>query len=309
MRHATPIPRHQRGIAPQNIIAVLFGDYWFARQEPIPSSALVEMLEIFGIREGGARAAIQRLAHRKFLVSHRQGRRTAYAVHTHGKKNLAALIQRLFQAHVPPESSRTWTLLTYGTPSLQAPNGELIREALKERGFGHLNNSLWIKPGNHRGDVEDVLRSIPQELVEVVTYFENATLPSSIPFKNILKSFNAEQFDQRCQEFTAYWREQAGEMGATWPKGNDALRIRTRIMSDWRALIRDNPRLPAEILPSLTPIEIAADVCAWFYDNLGDSAAQTVRSVIQQHEPSLAGFVRHHTFAGADALIEQVLTD
>src|SRR5690625_1087277 len=302
-----PLPRHQRGIAPQNIIAVLFGDYWFARQEPIPSAALVEILEIFGISENGSRAAIQRLAHRKFLVAYRQGRRTAYAVHTSGTQNLTALIQRLFQAHLPQKWDGTWTVLTYGAPGLQTPNGRLIREELKERAFGHLNDSLWIKPGHHGSEVAEVLAKIPSELAEVVTYFENATLPSSTSAKELREFLSADEFDHKCQEFTDYWQNQAKKMAGTWPEGDDALRLRTRVMSEWRALIRDNPRLPAEMMLEPPPLQIAAQTCAVFYDNLGYSAAQAVRAIIKRHEPSLAGLVTHHTFEGAEALIEQVL--
>lgn len=304
-----PIPRHQRGIAPQNIIAVLFGDYWFARQEPIPSAALVEMLDIFGISENGARAAIQRLAHRRFLVAHRQGRHTAYSVHTSGKKNLAAHVQRLFQAHLPAYWDGTWTILTYGTPGLQTPGGRLIRQELKEQAFGRLNESLWIKPGDHGAVVADVLQRLPQELAEVITYFENATLPTGISADTLRDAFNADDFDLKCQHFTEYWLEQAEHISGSWPAGKEALRLRTRIMSEWRALLRENSRLPAEMTPDPSPIQIAAETCAKFYDVLGEAAEDTVRTIIKPHDAELASYVRHHTFAGADALIKQVLAE
>ncbi|HEY4534706.1 MAG TPA: PaaX family transcriptional regulator C-terminal domain-containing protein [Enteractinococcus sp.] len=302
-----PIPRHQRGIAPQSIIAVLFGDYWFGRPEPIPSAALVDMLDIFGISENGARAAIQRLAQRKFLVSHREGRRTAYAVHTSGKKNLAFLIQRLFQSHLPQDWDGTWTILTYGTSELPIGDARLIREELKELAFGRLNDSLWIKPGHHNNQIAKSLQNLPPDLAEGVTYFENATLSSSTPLSRLRQAFDAESFDLRCHEFTNFWNEQARAVLGASPSEDEALRLRTRVMSEWRALIRDNPKLPAEMMPSPAAIQTAAETCAQLYDTLGDLASLKVRTIIQEHDPSLANLVTYHTFKGAETLIHQVL--
>lgn len=301
----TVMPRHQSGVAPQRLLTVLMGDYWFARPEPLPSSALVELLGRFGITPASARAAIQRLAHRGFLVASREGRKTAYAVNAESREALAGHVRRLFQAHRPAPWDGTWTIVTYSLPDADSPERRLLREQLRQLRFGHLNDGVWVKAGRHANDVQSLLPELPPHLAPLVIPFEGAVLPDTIPPSRLRSAFDAEAIDEEYREFSQRWRRRAAELETAWPTGDDALILRTEVMSEWRALIRRDPQLPAELLASPAPLQQAAETCALFYDRLGPSAEQAVRRVIERHQPPLEPLVRHHTFADADALISE----
>jgi phenylacetic acid degradation operon negative regulatory protein len=57
-----PLPRSQQGAEPQLLLTSLLGDFWYWRDEHIPSAALVQLLGEFDISPASARAAIRRLA-------------------------------------------------------------------------------------------------------------------------------------------------------------------------------------------------------------------------------------------------------
>ncbi|MCY1158638.1 MAG: PaaX family transcriptional regulator [Citricoccus sp.] len=303
------IPRHQTGVAPQRLLVVLMGDYWFGRPEPLPSSALVELLGLFGVTAGSARASIQRLAHRGFLVPSRNGRKTAYAVHAESRDALAEHVRRLFQAHHPRPWDETWTIVTYSVPDAESPDRRLLRERLRSLRFGHLNDGVWVRPGHHSSSVEHLLEELPEHLAPVVTCFEGATLPVSIPPDRLRGAFDADAMDQEYRRFTEHWNQRAAELADHWPAGDDALTLRTEVMSDWRSLIRRDPHLPEDMMPTPAPLQQAAEACALFYDRLGQSAELAVRRIVERHQPPLEPLVRHHTFADADALILEAAHD
>lgn len=304
----TVIPRHQSGVAPQRLLVVLMGDYWFGRPEALPSSALVELLGLLGVTAASARASIQRLAHRGFLVPSRNGRKTAYAVHAESRDTLAEHVRRLFLAHHPRPWDGTWTIVTYSVPDADAQDRRVLREGLRSLRFGHLNDGVWIRPGTHSAAFEQLLEDLPAHLASAVTYFEGATLPASIRPERLRGAFDADAMDREYLLFTKHWCQRVAELQGQWPTGSDALILRTEVMSEWRTLIRRDPRLPEAMMPSPAPLHQAAEICALFYDRLGPSAELAVRRVVERHQPPLEPLVRHHTFADAEALIQQAST-
>src|SRR3954462_13731339 len=79
------LPRAQAGAQPQHLLLTLLGDYWFQRDEHLPSAALVDLLAEFGVSAGGARAALSRPA-RPGLPRSAQARRA-------GPRRAAAFLQ------------------------------------------------------------------------------------------------------------------------------------------------------------------------------------------------------------------------
>ena len=76
---ARPVRQPHGRAKSQRLLVTLFGDY-AQHRPPIPSAALVEILEGFGIAPANARAALSRLTQRGMLVRSRAGRRTSYSL-------------------------------------------------------------------------------------------------------------------------------------------------------------------------------------------------------------------------------------
>lgn len=297
------LPRYQSGVAPQRMLTVLLGDYWFGRGEPLPSSALVELLGALEITPSSARAAIQRLAQRGFLAAHKDGRRTSYSVHAGSRKTQAQRVERIFQAHRERPWDGTWTIITYRVPETAAPLRRAVRDTLRQLRFGHLNDGVWIKPGSHAEEAFAHLKQGDEPVLSLVSFFEGARLPDFVSPLELRRAFDADALDEEYLSFALRWEGRARDLGDQWPTGVEALRLRTEVLSEWRPLVHQDPRLPNALLPEEPPLRRAATATALFYDGLGPSAENAVRKIIERHQPELAPLVLHHTFATSDRLL------
>lgn len=313
------LPRFQRGARSQQLLSVLLGDYWFARDEPIPSAALVDVLSVFGVSNAGARGAIQRLALRGFLVGTRSGRHTEYAVAPMTRDIIDSHVRVLFLSHRMPAWDGTWTLLAYSVPEDAAATRRALRDRLRQLRFGSLYDGLWLRPGDAAGPVTTMLSELPKALrPEQLTVFTGARLPSGTGQDAVAAAFHLHAQASGYRDFLARWESLAqlleggrtetvldalSDSGAS--PADEALRVRTSIMTDWRMLRRRDPQLPDELLGADYPLHRAVAVCAAVYDALGPAAESAVRRILRPYRDDLAGRVTHHTFAAATSLLTE----
>lgn len=315
----TLLPRFQRGARSQQLLSVLLGDYWFAQDEPIPSAALVDLLSVFGVSGAGARGAIQRLAQRGFLIGTRSGRHTEYAVAPMTREITDSHVQVLFLSHRPPAWDGSWTLLAYSVPEEAAAVRRTLRDRLRQLRFGALYDGLWLRPGDAGELVSAELSALPEALLpSQLTVFTQARLPSGTGRDAVADAFQLREQAARYRTFLARW-EPLAEMLESSPvetvlatlssagesARDEALRVRTSIMTDWRMLRRRDPQLPDELLGPDYPLHRAVAVCSTVYDSLGPVAESAVRRIVRHYRGDLAGQVTHHTFAAATSLLAE----
>ncbi|RCS62235.1 PaaX family transcriptional regulator [Microbacterium sp. JB110] len=301
------LPRFQQGPRSQQLLTVLLGDYWFARDEPIPSAALVELLGVFGVTASGARAAIQRLAHRGFLRSVKEGRSTSYGVSPMSRQQVNAHVMSLFSdAHLHGWDG-TWTLVAYSLPDDEQGMRRMLREQLRRHRFGNLYDALWARPGEHIEELRGVRGEIIGLRPEHLTVFTGARLPDSISLRAVRTAYDLDDLAAGYRAFSASWRPLADRLrnGDQTPGDSEEedLRVRTSIMTEWRLLRRSDPRLPMELLGADFPSHEARQVCSAVYDSLGGRAQSVVRRILASHDSLLAQHVDYHTFAASDALL------
>lgn len=313
----TVLPRFQRGARSQQLLSVLLGDYWFAQDEPLPSAALVDLLSVFGVSAAGSRGAIQRLAHRGFLVGTKSGRHTAYAVEPMTRDIIDSHVQVLFLGHRAPAWDGTWTLLAYSVPEDAAAVRRVLRDRLRQLRFGVLYDGLWLRPGDAAAPVTTMLSELPKALhPEQLTVFTGARLPAGTGQDAVAAAFQLQEQAAGYQQFIDRWESLAQRLDdgraetvldalsdSEGSPGDEALRVRTSVMTDWRVLRRRDPQLPHELLGPHYPLHRAFAVCATIYDALGTAAESAVRRIIRPYRDDLAGLVAHHTFAAATSLL------
>lgn len=302
---ATSIPRHQQGAHSQQLLTVLYGDYWFRRPELIPSGALVELLGIFDVTEAGARAAIRRLAQRGFLQGERSGRSTAYGVDTHVHGELVERIAALFMGGSGASWDGRWTIVAYSLPETARNARNALRDQLRRHGFGNLYDGLWLRPGDSSAQVEEIRTAIEPPLRRAdVTCFVSAELPDGADAAELAsRAFQLPEVAAGYRAFIDEWSPLADERRAASAEGGtstysdaQALRVRTSVMRQWRELRREDPRLPAELLGAQHPLEEAAALSAFLYDDLGPQAVRAFRQVLEHHDPVLAPLAARHRF-------------
>lgn len=315
----TVLPRSQRGAHSQQLLSVLLGDYWFARAEPVPSAALVDLLGLFEVSAAGARGAIQRLAQRGFLVGSKAGRHTEYGVASMTRDIIDSHVRVLFLSHRVPEWDGTWTVVAYSVPENAAGTRRALRDQLRQLRFGALYDALWLRPGDATEAVDTMLSRMPAALhPEQLTVFANARLPRGTDREAIAGAFHLHAQAAGYRQFLARWESVAGRIETEGPEAvlaemsdsvglpaDEALRVRTSIMADWRTLRRRDPQLPDELLGPDYPLHRAFAVCAAVYDALGPAAESAVRRILRPYSDDLAGHVTHHTFAAATSLLTE----
>ena len=304
------LPRDQQGARSQQLLIVLLGDYWHLRAEPIPSAALVALLELFDVTPAGARAAIQRLAKRGFLVSVRSGRTTSYSVSPMSQESVDAHVELLFRSHIPRPWDGTWTVVGYSLGEDQRGTRNTLRERLRQSGFGNVHDGLWIRPGDRRSDVESIVGELAvRPSAGPLTVFVGAHLPDESVTTIARDAFGLDDIAAAYRVFTHEWEPIAAEIeesGRTRrrdphderaPHDGDALRLRTSIMREWRELRHADPMLPEPLVGDDFPFERALSVCSMIYDSTGPAAEAEFRRLLEPHSAELAELVSHHTFA------------
>lgn len=283
------LPRSQRGAQPQRLLTTLFGDYWLGRAEPLPSAALVQLLAEFDVSASSARAAIQRLAARRFLVGERHGRETRYGVPPKSDEVLTRHIRRVFGTIDPEPWDGAWTIVGFSVPEHDRATRRRLRESLRAQHFGRLYDGLWISPWHPGPELAQLVDATgPANL----TVFRGQHLPTGVRRDLVTEAFDLDELASRYRAFVELCTRTRAEVDGP----GQALRVRTEVMAAWRRVKATDPRLPAELLPPEWPGSSAQDACAEVYDALGPAAQERFRGVLAEHAPDLAGMVTHHTF-------------
>ncbi|MGO2111306.1 MAG: PaaX family transcriptional regulator [Pseudoclavibacter sp.] len=310
-RQGRTLPRFQNGPRSQQLLTVLLGDYWYARNEAVPSAALVELLSVFDVTPGGARAAVQRLSQRGFFDARKIGRNTAYAVPLMSQDAANAHISRLFLSHLPEPWDGTWTLVAYSLPDAARGARRGLREGLRQAGFGNLYDAVWVRPRDASDAVARLVDALGDDVgPEHVTVFVGATVPGvgqaaaekGVAGPAVRDAFELDALASEYRSFIERWAPFAEHPGRT-DGARDALRTRTSIMADWRRLRHADPRLPHAVYGDGFPLDDAVDVVTTVYDALGDRASSAFRGILNTHAPELAELVTFHTFAGSPQLL------
>src|SRR5690606_31925808 len=151
----TPIdfPRAQEGPEPQLLLTSLLGDFWYWRDEHIPSTALVRLLDEFGITVDGARAAMRRLAARGLLTVVRNGRTTAYGIPARTSEVIIERTHRMltFGATAPAWDGQ-WTVVAFSVPEQDRDVRTALRARLRLLRFAALYDGVWVSPHDTGAD-------------------------------------------------------------------------------------------------------------------------------------------------------------
>lgn len=293
------LPRHQQGAEPQRLLTTLFGDYWLGRSEHLPSAALVRLLAEFDTTAAGARAAIQRLAARRFLVGSRNGRETAYGVPPRSREVLNMHLRKLFGTPEQEPWDGQWTIVAFSVPEQDRAARRLLREALRSLHFGRLYDALWVSPRDRTPELAELAAQVrPHQL----TVFRGADIPVG-PDRNIAaEAFELAPLAEQYRVFVRECRALLEGIRSDSPSPGEALRMRTETMTEWRRISALDPKLPRELLGSDWPGEAALAACAELYDSLGPLAESRFRSIVADYDQALAELASHHTFHGARQL-------
>lgn len=268
----------------QRLLVTLFGDYAQHRQ-PIPSAALVRILEEFGITPANARAALSRLTQQGMLVRSRAGRRTSYSLTDGAIRLLEQGGRRIFGlGATADEWHGTWTVVVFSVPNVDNDARHLLRSRLRWLTFSPLYDAVWISPHDRTDAVVEQLEELGISDAVVFRATDLTELPGGRA--RLASAWDVETLAAEYERFIVRHRDLAERaVNGEVPPG-EALVRRTELVDDWRMFARDDPDLPERFLPDEFPRARARELFHTTYQALAQPATAEFEAVVRAHTDS-----------------------
>ena len=298
------LPRAQTGAEPQRLLTTLLGDYWYWRDEPIPSSTLVRLLGEFGVTNDGARAAMRRLHQRGLLTLVRTGRTTSYGIPERTAQFIVHRTYRmLFFGSSAPEWDGQWTTVAFSVPEEARDVRTALRSGLRLLQFGVLYDGMWVSPFDK---VDDVVALLTELGVATATVLRLDRTGRSSDLHSPVKAFELRALGEAYRSFADRYEPLLQRVHAGGIAPAEALALRTNLRVDWRDFPEIDPDLPAALLPADWPRQRARRCFIEIYDLLGPLAELRFRQILGATEPDLAKWASHFTSVTAAELYEKI---
>lgn len=228
---------------PQAILMTMLGRYCLADNPAISTQGYLEVLGRIGVAEQAGRLTLSRMTERGLLERQRRGR-IAYFRATELALNVVDNQERRTFRDQPgaPGPNGAWTLLCFSIPESQRKERHMLRRRLAWEGFGMLRDGVWIAPGDR--DLTQMMAALPEigvnHRIEAFTsYPKSDDIPALIS-----RVWDLDGLAGRYRRFLAEW-----EVPDPAPSATDALGRELLLVTTWRQLLREAPRLPADQLP------------------------------------------------------------
>ncbi len=243
---------------PQTLMLSFLGIHVRGRAVAIYSGGLIDVLGRVGVSEEAVRSTLTRMSQRGLLQRHRVGRRTYFGL---TPRSAAVLEEGHYRVWLTSPVNREWdghwTVVGFSLPESWRSRRHDLRSRLLWAGFGPLQNGMWIAPSIV--DVPSLLGDLGlDEHLNVLT--ARAAKPTEAD-QLMRSAFDVDSIAARYRAFLSRWDRRRPLRDLP-----DDLARELLLNSDWLQLIRQDPRLPTELLPADWPAVQAEEV---FHDLAG----------------------------------------
>lgn len=226
-------------LQPQDLVITLLGTYVRPSGELVWSGGLVALLGEFGFSDGAARVALTRLVRRGLLARERSGRLVHYRLTARCDRLLEEGDGRIFSLGEMPDSDG-WTVLWHQIPEHRRLERARLARRLRFLGFGSVQDSVWVSPHDHSGEVGSLLEELGVSSSAVVFVARVGSI-DGLPAM-VERAWDLSGLAARYEAFDA-------EFSAYRPRGvslddRQAFLVRTRLMHLFRGFPTLDPELP-----------------------------------------------------------------
>ena len=255
------------GLQPQDLVITVLGTY--VRPfggGPVWSGGLVSLLGEFGFSHGAARVALTRLVRRGLLERVRSGRLVHYRVTPRCDRLLAEGDGRIFSLGSARATGDWWTVVWHQIPEDQRLERSRLARRLRFLGFGSVQDSVWVSPHDHAGEVEKLVVDLDVASVTAVFLASVGSmhgLPALVARAWDLTGL-VDRYEAFVAEFKPYMRRTVDD--------DAAFLVRTRLMHMFRGFPFLDPELPEELAPVSRQRDAAVAVFRSVFDRLADGS-------------------------------------
>ncbi|MEU8111162.1 PaaX family transcriptional regulator C-terminal domain-containing protein [Micromonospora sp. NPDC048947] len=253
---------------PKQLLLAFFGEHVVdAATGPIRASALINVLEGADVAAPATRATLDRLVHSGILARSRSGRETLFSLTEHGAAVLREATYRVRGPRPFDPQGSGWTLVTFSIPEGQRMLRHRLRSTLTWEGFAPLRDGLWLAPGEV--DLAGSLERLRQDLAPNTVVAFHARELAGFPIgESVRTAWDIEAIRRAHLAFIEVWDDPSALTMAP-----SALTVRTMLVADWLALLRADPRLPAEFMDAEWPAARSVRTYRRMHGKLAEASA------------------------------------
>lgn len=235
----------RRWLRPQSVAFTLLAEH-VPPNSGLFSGSFIEAFDRVGISEHATRATLARMVQRGLLARHRRGRRMYFAMTPRCQEVLEEGRRRIWEVGaVNEDADSDWTILTFSLPESWQRQRHGLRSRLTWAGFGSLHSGVWIAPSTP-GAVGQLVEELGVDAHAHV--FQVRPSHFTDRARVARETFDLERLAAGYEQFLTDWSECPDDKPA-----EDALALTLRLSTEWLLVLRDDPRIPIQLLPGGWP--------------------------------------------------------
>lgn len=234
-------------LRPQSVLLTVFGDYVSDQGEAVSAGSVIELLDLVGVGAFATRATLTRMVKRGLLQRATAGRQAYFGLTDFGRRTVLDGRSRAQASDVVDRRwDGRWTFVSFSFPQDSQRARHQLRSRLTWAGFGMVQGGLWATP--RKVDVVDLLSDLG--VLKFVNAFRGEPLAPTETEQMVAQCYDLESLRCGYDAFLKRWQHLAE---ADTPDESDPLTARILLTTDWLLMLRDDPRLPVQLLPSAWP--------------------------------------------------------
>ena len=266
-----------------SLIVTLFGDVVSQHGDSIWLGSLVRALAPMGANERLVRTSVFRLVQEGWLEFKRVGRRSYYRFSDYGSHEYQRAAARIYALDGEPWHGRWQLLIPVAVPE---EIRERFRRSLHWQGFRSISAGTFAKPGSSGTALQETLEEF--DLADKVILMEADTLPGTsaeLLTEMVATCWQLDEVAVHYQEFLARFKPLAKWLGKhSAPGPESAFVARTLLIHDYRRVLLQDTRIPAQLLPPRWPGSEAELLTAQVYRALAATSVDFITSELEGND-------------------------
>jgi phenylacetic acid degradation operon negative regulatory protein len=228
---------------------LLLGESFRPEDGPFWLGELLEAAAALGVKARSMRTVVQRMTNDGWFDVVRVGRRSRYRLSPSGAEEVRRGDVRVFELDEPPWDGR-WRLVldVHGRGDAEGLDG--LAKPLRWLGFGRLGAGQWVSPHDRTAEVRALADRLG--LGDRLAIFDEAVLGGG-ERSLVHACWDLRSVAARYEGFTRRHRSVVEDAVPAGAEPVEAFRRLFRLDHDMLRLLRDDPNLPAALLPDDWP--------------------------------------------------------
>jgi len=248
-----------------SLIITLFGDAIAPHGGAILLKGLVDLMAGFEIPATSVRTGAFRLMREGWLTAQKIGKHSEYRLTRAGAARVERACHRIYEAP-PLQSDGAWQFVVIPRDQLTPAVRQTLRSDLLWNGYGEIANDIFVHPVVDAGRLREILKQSGCE--RLVATFSAATADDSSPKsieKLVRQCWTLDHLAADYRRFIDLFRPclQASDDSDCEPE--EAFRLRTLLIHEFRRILLRDPGLPPNLLPRNWPGHEARELCETIY--------------------------------------------